>query len=112
MITGQDPPRKTPRKWSPRKPPKAWKYRCWIRTLPSMISGIEGPGLIEAAHTGLDAGMALKSSGYSCVPLTLEEHREYHQIGRKAMERKYGVSFADTAKELNRVWFTYAKEVK
>jgi len=77
-----------------------------------MISGIEGPGLIEAAHTGSDGGMSMKSSGYSCVPLTIEEHREYHQIGRDAMEAKYGVSFADTVKRLNSVWFRFAREVK
>lgn len=112
MVHETRPPRRRPRTWSARKPPKAWKYRLWIRTLPSMISGIDALGLIEAAHTGSDGGTSMKASGYTCVPLTIEEHREYHQTGRDAMERKYGVSFAETVRQLNRIWFTYAKEVK
>lgn len=109
IVTGKKAPRRAPRPWSPRKPPKAWKYRAWVRTLPSAVSGrqdyINGKLCCEAAHTGSDGGMRMKSSGYSCVPLTIEEHREYHQIGRDGMEAKYGVSFKAVVRELNRAWF-------
>lgn len=92
-----------------RGPARNWKYRAWIRTLPSCVSGRTG---CEAAHTGADGGMRQKASDYSCVPLTPEEHREYHQIGKQAFERKHGVCFADEVYKLNQIWFQYSGMVK
>jgi len=112
QVHGRKAPRRSPRRWSDRKPPKAWEYRAWIRTLPSAVSGIEGPGLIEAAHTGSDGGTSMKASGYSCIPLTVEEHREYHQIGKASFEAKHGIDCRHIVRSLNRVWFKYAREVK
>jgi Protein of unknown function (DUF968) len=85
------------------------RYRAWIRTLPSCISGRIG---CEAAHTGTDGGMRQKASDFTCVPLTPEEHREYHSIGRRAMEKKYGVSFASISRKLFGVWKEYGGLVK
>lgn len=71
-----------------RGPARSAKYRAWIRTLPSAVSGA---GPCEAAHTGDDGGMAQKASDYSCIPLTTEEHLEYHRFGRDAFEQSYKV---------------------
>ena len=54
----------------------------------------------------------MKASDYSCIPLTVEEHLEYHRIGRGEFERKYGISCSDVAKRLNEVWFRFSREVK
>lgn len=88
---------KKPRKGPPRDP----QYLAWIRTLPSVISGY---GPCEACHTGSDGGMSMKASDYSCVPMTPAEHREYHQIGKHAMESKYGISYARAVRRLMREW--------
>ncbi len=101
--------RKVKAKHSKRGPARNWKYRAWIRTLPSCVSGLMG---CEAAHTGTDGGMRQKASDYSCVPLTPEEHREYHQIGKQEFEAIHEVCFADEVEKLKRIWFQYAGMVK
>jgi hypothetical protein len=92
-----------------RGPARSWKYRGWIRTLPSAVSGALG---CEAAHTGDDGGMGQKPSDYSCIPLTFEEHCEYHNIEREAFESRYGISCRQIVGDLNRLWFKYARLVK
>jgi hypothetical protein len=57
-----------------------------------------------ACHTGEDGGMSMKASDYSCVPLTAEEHREYHRIGKRAFEKRYRISFARACKQLVTEW--------
>lgn len=100
-----------------RKPPRRrrtgsardYKYRAWIRSLPSAVSGYRG---CEACHTGSDGGMSMKASDYSCIPLTPTEHVEYHQIGKESFERKHGINCAQTVERLNGVWFRFSREVK
>jgi hypothetical protein len=58
----------------------------------------------EAAHTGSDGGTSMKASDLTCVPLTLEEHLEYHQIGRELFALLHGLNFAETVKRLNSEW--------
>jgi hypothetical protein len=101
------PPRRSPRRR--RGPARNWKYKAWIRSLPSAVSGA---GPCEAAHTGTDGGMSQKASDYSCVPLTAAEHRQYHQLGRGGFEARYGVNCRDLVARLNHCWFAYAGEVK
>lgn len=105
-IHGTPAPR-APRRRPRRGPTRNWKYRAWIRTLPSVVSGRPG---CEACHT-VNNGMSSKGSCYTCVPLTPEEHREY-DAGREAFEQKYGISMAATVRDLNHAWFAYAREVK
>jgi hypothetical protein len=109
QITGRRP--SSPRRdFSNRRgPARNWRYRAWIRSQPSVVS--ERPGC-EAAHTGVDGGMRQKASDYSCVPLTPEEHREYHRIGKEAFERLHGIDFAGLVRDFNRAWFDRAREVK
>src|SRR5664279_2314473 len=83
-----------------------WQYRAWIRTLPSAASGMPG---CEAAHTGNDGGMALKPLDCSCIPLTREEHREYHQVGRSEFERLHQVNCRELVRHLTHTWFAYGK---
>ena len=109
-IYDERPKRKMRVRHHPRNgPPRSFKYRQWIRSLPSCISGRMG---CEAAHTGTDGGMRQKASDYSCVPLTPAEHREYHQIGKQAFEAKYTVSFESQVWALNLTWKRYAGLVK
>lgn len=96
-------PRRKPR----RGPARSWKYRAWIRTVPSVVSGRPG---CEACHTK-NNGMRSKGSDFTCVPLTRAEHIEY-DADRDAFERKYGVSMAAVVEELNHAWFAHAGRVK
>lgn len=96
-------PRRRPR----RGPARNWKYRRWIRSLPSAVSGRPG---CEASHTQ-NNGTSSKGSDYSCVPLTHEEHREY-DAGRDLFEKRYGLCMAELVKRLNHDWFAYAGRVK
>jgi hypothetical protein len=82
-----------------------WRYRAWVRTLPSAVSGFRG---CEAAHTGTDGGTATKSSDYSCIPLTPAEHLEYHRIGRSHFENCTGIDCAQVVKRLNDVWSRFS----
>jgi hypothetical protein len=105
-VHGQGMPRRSPRR--PRRgPARNWRYRAWIRTLPSVVSGRMG---CEACHTK-NNGMRSKGSCYTCVPLTPEEHRQY-DAGRQVFERRHGISMPAIVAELNHAWFAHAAEVK
>jgi hypothetical protein len=111
-ILGKDLPRKPSKKASflhPNKPARDWTYRAWIRSLPSAISGLSP---CDACHTGTDGGMRLKASDYSCIPLTREEHMEYHRIGQRAFASKYGLNILNLVKRLNDLWFTAKAELR
>lgn len=73
------------------------KYLAWIRSLPCAGCGIEPAG--EAAHTGADGGMRIKSSDTSCIPLCPACHRfgprAYHVIGRPAFEQAHGLNIEE-----------------
>lgn len=109
LVTGRKPPRRSPRRPGARKPARNWRYRAWIRSLPSAISGAYG---CEACHTGSDGGMSLKSSDYSCIPLTHVEHMRLHALGRKQFEALHEVNLDRIVSSLRHCWFAYAREVK
>ena len=73
-----------------RGPDQAEAYRDWIRQQPSAVS--ESTRNVEACHTG-PHGFGQKSSGYTCIPLTHEEHMELHRIGPWKFQAKYRVDF-------------------
>ena len=87
-------------------PPRDSAYLTWIREMPCVACGVEGRS--EAAHTGTDGGMSMKASDYSCVPLCTDCHTQapgaYHRIGKRALERRLGLSFAGIVARLNREW--------
>jgi hypothetical protein len=103
VVTGRKPGRAVRRRRLPgsRGPDRSWRYRAWVRTLPSVVSGLQP---CEAAHTGTDGGMRQKPSDSTCIPLTLEEHAEYHQHGKPAFEAKYGIQCSEIVEKLNRLW--------
>lgn len=115
LVHGWKPARRSPRRWSPRKPARNHHYRAWIRTLPCAVCGIEGHGLVEAAHTGSDGGTSMKASDYSCIPLCHAHHRRgpdsYHD-GKETFEQVHGINCREIARKLNRLWFKYSDEVK
>jgi hypothetical protein len=104
-VTGERPPRRSPRRPTGRGPARNWKYKGWIRSLPSAVSGAHG---CEAAHTGNDGGMAQRASDYSCIPLTHDEHMELHRIGREAFETRYDINLAAVVRSLQHCWFAYS----
>ena len=60
-------------------------YRAGYAGTPAEIHHIRGIGL----------GMGVRNSHYQAIPLCPEHHRGntgYHGMGRKAFERKYGVT--------------------
>lgn len=106
-VHGETKHPRAPRRKPRRGPYRSWKYRAWIRTVPSVVSGRTG---CEACHT-VNNGMRSKGSDLSCVPMTRAEHREY-DAGRKAFERKYGISMTAEVRKLNSIWFQYSGLVK
>ena len=79
------------RRRKPRRgPDQAEDYRDWVRQQPSAVS--ESTRAIEACHTG-PHGFWQKSSGYTCIPLTHEEHMELHRIGPRKFQEKYRIDF-------------------
>jgi hypothetical protein len=86
-----------------RKPRKGSnpKHLEWIRTLPCIVDGCRGGG--DPAHVrmpGTGGGMKLKPPDVWTVPLCREHHREQHDIGHPAFERKYCIDFRRSAMEL------------
>lgn len=109
LVHGVRPKRRAPRRWSARKPARSWKYRAWIRSLPSAVSGQLG---CDAAHTGSDGGMGMKASDYSCIPLTRIEHLRYHALGRDQFCALHGLDIDALVRRLNHDWFAYSMRVK
>jgi len=109
VYYSKGPGNRKPRKVRRTSVPRNWRYKAWVRTLPSAVSGYHG---CEAAHTGSDGGARLKASDYSCIPLTAREHYEYHQIGKESFELKYGINCAAIVTRMNDRWFRFSREVK
>ncbi len=90
------------RRRKPRRgPDPADAYRAWIRQQPSCVS--ESTRNIEACHTG-PHGLGQKSSGYTCIPLTHEEHMELHRIGPRRFQDKYRIDFEVITEGLFTEW--------
>lgn len=89
-----------------RAPERRWrKHSQWVRgwccvAFKSDPQGCDGK--VEAAHvrTGTDGGMSEKPSDWWQVPMCARHHREQHQIGEPAFERKYGVDMKREALRL------------
>ena len=99
-IHNQEIPRKPPKRET-RGPARSYKYRGWIRSLPSAVSGLTP---CDACHTG-PHGLSQKASDYTCIPLTREEHQELHAIGPEAFELRHGLDIGELVKRLNYLWF-------
>lgn len=88
------------------------KYREWIRTQPSCLSGrfsefVHGEGRNLACHIrrAATSGTGYKAP-FSCVPMTDEEHRYQHQHGELAALLMFGDQHGIWAKgEFAKEWF-------
>jgi hypothetical protein len=106
-VHGIDIPRKPPKRASVLGTPKtarSWRYLAWIRSLPCVVCGAPS----EAAHTG-NAGMSIKASDFSAVPICPDHHTaaadSYHKLGKHAFEVRHNVNLAKLVKRLNSLWF-------
>jgi hypothetical protein len=87
-----------PHKRIHRGPIRDKKFRSFVRTFPCCACGYFKS---QAAHTGTDGGASQKAADRTCAPLCFKCHRNYHDIGRKAFERRYGISFSVIVSDLN-----------
>lgn len=106
-VHGKKIPRKPPSKASllHTQPFRSLRYRQWIKSLPSAVSGQYG---CDPCHTG-PHGYGQKSSDLMCIPLTRSEHEEL-ACDPKAFQEKYGLDVAELVKRLNRAWFSGMRE--
>jgi len=77
-------------------------HRAWVRTHDCSIAcrhDCSGP--IECAHvrTGTDGGTGIKPHDKWCLSLCQKAHREQHDIGEPAFEKKYGINMKAIAIE-------------
>lgn len=104
------PPRRSaPRSGILRAPERVWqRHRKWLRGFQCVVTGC-GRGPIEVSHlrTAANAGTGLKPHDSEAVPMCggldpEAHHAEYHRIGHKSFEAKYGIDLAKLAAELTR----------
>jgi hypothetical protein len=77
-------------------------HLTWLRGCSCVIEKRNGhvcSGKIEAAHVrcGTDGGISMKPSDIFALPLCAEAHREQHQIGEPAFERRYEIDMRELA---------------
>ena len=76
------------------------QHRAWVRSFAcSIFDRHECSGPIECAHvrTGTDGGTGLKPHDRFCISLCQAAHREQHDIGELAFERKYQIDMKAVA---------------
>jgi hypothetical protein len=71
------------------KPFRSKRYTDWVKSLPSVVSGrpADDPHHIKCPGFGGTA----KCSDLFTIPLTRDEHDEFHRIGWKSWEEKYAI---------------------
>ncbi len=94
MKKKRDTPRRDGRVRSP-------EHRAWVRQHACVVPMCNSESRIEAAHvrSSGNGGIGMKPDDQFCVAMCKEHHREQHQIGEHAFERKYGVNLISTACE-------------
>ena len=66
------------------------KYLKWVKTLPSVVSGVAPAG--DAHHIKVPGlGGTVKCCDAFAIPLTRGEHIDFHNIGRKTWERRHNI---------------------
>jgi hypothetical protein len=75
-------------------------HRAWVRKHQCCVPGCANRD-IECAHvrTGSDGGVGMKPSDRWCISLCAHHHREQHDIGEGAFERRYAIDLHELALE-------------
>jgi hypothetical protein len=78
-------------------------HRAWVRKHSCSVPGCARMP-IEAAHVRKDthAGLSLKPSDRWVISLCAHHHREQHNVGERAFERRYSIDLAALAQEFAR----------
>jgi len=97
----RDPPARGGKFAFPKKPRQTSQdYLAWIRSQPSVVSG-KHP--CEAAHLHSRGAWG---SDYSAIPLTHEEHQEWHRKGQDSFEYHWKMNAWKEAWRLVTRYFT------
>lgn len=83
------------------KPERDAKYLRWVKSLPSVLSGLPADDAHHLIGHGY-GGMGTKVSDYWTFPLTRTEHDELHRIGWKEWEAMYGSQWQHVAETMLR----------
>jgi hypothetical protein len=74
------------------------RHRKFVRSHSCCVPGCEGRPIVFAhVRSAANAGVALKPADWHGISLCDECHREQHQIGQAAFERKHGIDMATLA---------------
>lgn len=88
-----------------RAPRREWpRHRAFVRSHGCCVPGC--PNLdIECAHVrvGGNAGTGIKPADWQCLSLCSAHHREQHQLGHAAFDRRHGIDSVKLAAEFARV---------
>jgi len=101
-IHGRDLPRargKAPSLLHP-QPWRCYRYRQWIKSLPSAVSDAYG---CDPCHTGPHP-FGIRASDATCIPLTRTEHDEF-DANPEAFCAKYGLDVKALTRRLQHAWF-------
>ncbi len=74
------------------------KYLDWVKQQPSVVSGLPADDPNHMKGHGM--GGSVKPSDLFTFPLTRPEHIEFHNIGWKSWEEKYGNQWEHIARTL------------
>lgn len=89
------------------KPFRSEKYRKWVSELPSCVSQRPADDPHHIKRPGF--GGTSKAPDWLCIPLTREEHTEFHMIGWHSFEEKYSIDQRDAV--LNTLELAFAQGV-
>lgn len=79
-------------------PWRSKKYLEWVKTISSVLNESNGS---DAHHMkGHGMGGTVKAPDWAVFPLTREEHEEFHKIGWRTWEEKYGSQWEFVARTM------------
>lgn len=91
-----------------RAPRREWpRHRKWLRshecicTLARLSTSILCAGQIEVSHirTAANAGTGIKPHDAFAVPMCMQHHRRYHEMGHRSFEASYRLDLGKLAAE-------------
>lgn len=81
------------------KPVRSEKYRKWVKSLPSVVSGKPADDPHHLIGYGY-GGMGTKAPDIFTFPLTRLEHTELHNVGWREWEEVHGLQWTYVARTL------------